>query len=156
MRKVIVVSIIACFSLLCSCNDSSKKENNTTENVQLPVSTEPIENSTIELNNGAKWKVVDEMMVYIKNMESEVKRFSETNQMDIKNFHQLGESLQKNLNLLTSNCTMQGKAHDELHKWLLPYIDLVDELNKSKNTEEAQHIFNEIETSFKIVNTYFE
>ena len=156
MRKIIVIGISACLSITYSCGDSAKKGKDAGVNGLQTKTTMPEESNSIELNNGAKWKVVDEMMVYIKNMESEVKRFSETNHEDIKDFSLLAVNLQKNITLLTSNCTMQGKAHDELHKWLLPYIDLVDELNKSKNTKEAQDIFNEIESSFKVVDTYFE
>ena len=33
---------------------------------------------------------------------------------------------------------MKGKAHDELHKWLLPYIDLVKELSEAKDETEAE------------------
>ena len=114
------------------------------------------EYDSIELNNGAKWKVVPEMMQHIKNMESDVNRFNETQHSDLKDFTQLGKSLQKNIDLLTSNCTMEGKAHDELHKWLLPYIDMVDKLNKSKTKDEASHTFEEIVASFKTLNIYFE
>jgi hypothetical protein len=51
---------------------------------------------------------------------------------------------------------MEGKAHDELHKWLLPYIDLVDKLNKTKNIDEAISIYEEIKISYKTFNIYFE
>jgi len=114
------------------------------------------EYDSIELNNGAKWKVVPEMMQHIKNMESDVNRFNETQHSDIKEFTQLGKSLQKNINLLTSNCTMEGKAHDELHKWLLPYIDMVDKLNKSKTKDEALRTCEEITASFRTLNIYFK
>ena len=76
--------------------------------------------------------------------------------MELNDFNKLGASLQKNIDLLTSNCTMEGKAHDELHKWLLPYIDMVDKLNKSKNNDEALHTFQEIGASYKTFNIYFE
>ena len=114
------------------------------------------EYDSIELNNGAKWKVVPEMMQHIKNMESDVNRFNETQHSDIKEFTQLGKSLQKNINLLTSNCTMEGKAHDELHKWLLPYIDIVEKLNKSKTKDEALRTYEEITASFRTLNIYFK
>ena len=51
---------------------------------------------------------------------------------------------------------MDGKAHDELHKWLLPYIEMVDKLNKSKNNDEALHTFEEIKASNKLFNIYFK
>jgi len=96
------------------------------------------------------------MMAHIRNMESDINRFSETKHAGLKDFTQLGASLQKNIDLLTSNCTMEGKAHDELHKWLLPYIDMVDKLNKSKNNDEALNTLEEIKVSYKSFNIYFE
>ncbi len=143
------------------CNSSVKEENNEISNTKpLPSSKESehhhSESDSIELNNGAKWKVVPEMMVHIRNMESDIKRFSENKHTELKDFTQLGTNLQKNIDLLTSNCTMEGKAHDELHKWLLPYIELVDSLNKSKNIDDASQTFEKIKSSYKTFNIYFE
>lgn len=143
-------------SLVCACNNSAKKENSELVNVQMPTADLSAEGESIKLNKGAKWTVIKEMMVYIRNMESDVKLFSETKHNDFKDFHQHAENLQKNINLLTSNCTMSGEAHDELHKWLIPYMELVNKLNEAENLENAQQIFNTIETSFKEFNTYFE
>ena len=139
---------------LYSCGQQEEKKKEVTS--QVMEEHHHNETNSIELNNGAKWKVVPEMMQHIKNMESDVNRFNETQHSDIKEFTQLGKSLQKNINLLTSNCTMEGKAHDELHKWLLPYIDLVDKLNKSKTKDEALRTYEEITASFRTLNIYFK
>ena len=155
------ILIIALSLIFVSCNNSANKvetEVATTQTINA-TETDGHEHSasdSIELDNGAKWKVVPEMMQYIKNMESDVNAFHETQYSDMKDFTILGKGLQKNLDLLTSKCTMEGKAHDELHKWLLPYIDMVDDFNKSKNTEEATHRFEEIHMSFKKFNIYFK
>lgn len=163
MKKLLIITAIACISIAYGCNDSVKSEKDETINVPqqaLPEPTESghhhIEGDAIELNNGAKWKVEGEMMKHIRNMESDVKVFSKSNNKNLKDYIQQGSGLQKNINLLTSNCTMEGKAHDELHKWLLPYIDLVDKLNKSKDDKEAQTTYKEIEKAFGIFNEYFE
>jgi hypothetical protein len=147
--------------LMYGCNNSLKEINSETPlTKQSEVSVENThphsKNDSIELNNGAKWKVVPEMMKHIRNMESEIVVFSEGKHTELKDLIQLGVSLQKNIDLLTSNCTMEGKAHDELHKWLLPYIDMVDKLNKSKNSNEALSTFEEIKASYKTFNLYFE
>ena len=161
MKKQVIATIIAFTSIVYGCKDSVKKENEEDAKVQLQDSSTVNEHShsssdSIELNNGAKWKVVPEMMEYIKNMESDVKHFGETQHTELTDFMQLGASLQKNIELLTSNCTMEGKAHDELHKWLLPYIDMVDKFSKSKNSDVATHSFQEIEASFKLIHIYFD
>ncbi len=147
---------MVCISVVYACNNAAKKENSETTNVQMPDSSVSTIGDSIKLNKGAKWTVIKEMMVFIRNMESDVKSFSEIGHNDLKDFHQLAENLQKNINLLTSNCTMSGEAHDELHKWLIPYMQVVSELGESENLENAQQIVSTIETSFKVFNTYFE
>lgn len=101
----------------------------------------------IVLNDGAKWTVDPEMMEHIPRMEEKVSSF------EGNDYKELSVSLMEDINLLTSNCTMKGQAHDELHKWLLPYIDLVDELEKTKD-KESQH--DRIVSSFETFNEYFE
>ena len=163
MKKQIIITVVACISMAYGCSDPITKENNETIKAQqepISASTETEhhhnEGASIELNNGHKWKIEVEMMKYITNMQSDVKLFSEANNKNLNDYAILGAGLQKNVDLLTSNCTMKGKAHDELHKWLLPYIDMVDKFNKSKNESDNQAIFKEIENSFVLFNQYFE
>lgn len=86
-------------------------------------SSESVKNTyDIELVNKEKWEVNKEMMVHIKNMESDIQA---TSNQSSPNYVELGSKLNTHIGLLTSNCTMTGKAHDELHKWLLPFIDSV-------------------------------
>jgi len=139
---------------LYSCGQQEEKKKEVTS--QVMEEHHHNETNSIELNNGAKWKVVPEMMKHIRNMESDVYRFNKSQRLDLKDFTQLGKSLQKNIDLLTSSCTMEGKAHDELHKWLLPYIDMVEKLNKSKTKDEALLTAEEIVASFKTLNIYFK
>jgi hypothetical protein len=161
MKKYFAILIVVLIGITYGCNNPVKEENCEISKTQPPTAPKESEHQhsesdSIELNNGAKWKVVSEMMAHIRNMESDINLFSKTKQTELKDFTQLAASLQKNIDLLTSNCTMEGKAHDELHKWLLPYIDLVDKLNKSKSNDEALRIFEEIKTSYKTFNLYFE
>lgn len=161
MKKYFAILIVVLMGISCGCNNPVKEENSEISNTKsLPSAKESehqhTESESIELNNGAKWKVVPEMMAHIRNMESDINRFVEAKHTELKDFTLLGASLQKNIDLLTSTCTMEGKAHDELHKWLLPYIDMVDKLNKSKNNDVALHTFEEIKASYKLFNIYFE
>jgi len=161
MKKYLALSTVILMSITYGCNNSVKEQNSeTSQTQQLEAPKESAhqhsENDTIELNNGAKWKVVPEMMKYIRSMESDINRFAENKHSDLKEYTQLGASLQKNIDLLTSNCTMEGKAHDELHKWLVPYIDMVSNLNNSINNDEALHNFEEIKSSYNTFNLFFE
>jgi hypothetical protein len=135
-------------AILLTKNQKSKPKPLLTKNISTTLKVQ-----TIELNNGEKWKVDANMITHIRNMENDVISFAKVEQKDYKS---LAEKLQSNIDLLTSNCTMKGKAHDELHKWLLPYIDLVKELSEAKDETEAEKQFQNIQTSFTTFNQYFQ
>lgn len=107
----------------------------------------------IELNAGNKWKVDEQMMVYIRAMEKAVLDYTGDN---AESFDTLAIFLQEQTNELTSNCTMEGKPHDELHKWLLPYMDLVASMQGAKQETERSEILLQLNASFSELNTYFE
>lgn len=110
--------------------------------------------SSIELDNGHKWKVDAPMMEYIRIMEKEVHTSNLTAQKD---YPALAKILETQVDNLTSNCTMTGKSHDELHKWLLPFIDMVKAFDEvSGNPAEAEKHLKEIDASFDMFNLYFE
>ena len=71
----IKIALLATFSLLLfSCNTKSKEEKAT------EIKTEEHQHSeseTIQLNNGEKWKVDDNMMIHIRNMEKDVVHFDQ-------------------------------------------------------------------------------
>ncbi len=109
--------------------------------------------SPIELDNGNKWKVIETMIVHINTMENDVQTFEGQSMED---YQALAASLKTNIDLLTSNCTMTGKAHDELHNWLLPYIDTVDEFSGVSTVEDGKKSVEKIKTSFETFHQYFE
>lgn len=152
--KNITLSLIVISLFHFSCGNTSKeKSKEETETVTHEEHQHNAEIQTIELNNGEKWNVDTNMITHIRNMENDIISFAKVEQKDYKS---LSNKLQTNIDLLTSNCTMKGKAHDELHKWLLPYIDLVKELSEVKDETESEKQFQKIENSFKTFNQYFQ
>ena len=153
MKKItILIPVISLFLFSCG-NTSNEKSKEQTETVTHEEHQHNAEIQTIELNNGEKWKVDANMITHIRNMENDINSFANVKQKDFKS---IAEKLQSNIDLLTSNCTMKGKAHDELHKWLLPYIDLAKELSEAKDETEASKRFENIQTSFTTFNQYFQ
>lgn len=146
MLKIKIFLLAAVGLSFFSCNTQSKEEKpakiKTAEHQHS-------ESEAIQLNEGEKWKVDDNMILYIRNMEKDVVNFEKE---DDKNYSLLADKLKVNLDLLTSNCTMKGEAHDELHKWLVPYIELVDAFSKEKSANQLI----EIQHSFKTFNQYFQ
>lgn len=147
------ISVAVLSLALFSCNNSTKESPLAKEEITQESEHHHDESEAIELNNGEKWTVDKDMMVHIRNMEKDVAAFRENAEKD---YAALSKKLLSNIDLLTSNCTMTGKAHDELHKWLLPYIDMVGELDKAENEKIASAKFDQIVKSFIIFNEFFE
>ena len=147
------ISMLAASLFLFSCGNIAEEKSNAQTEINSMEEHHHDETETIELNNGEKWLVDENMMLHIRNMEKDIVENSSVEHID---YRILAEKLQKNIELLTSNCTMKGQAHDELHKWLLPFIDLVDGLSEASDNIEAAKQFQEIQASFTIFNQYFQ
>ncbi len=139
MKKGLIILAIAALS---ACTSETNKVIETAH--EHGISEEMV------LDNGKKWTVDPEMMIHIKNIDSSVLSF------EGKSYDTLYENLDNNLTLLTSNCTMSGQAHDELHKWLVPFLGTVEDLGNSSSLSESQKTFREIKSAMVQFNTYFE
>ena len=98
-------------------------------------------------------EINEEMNSPINNIEEALLEFESSDQKDYKT---LAIKLKVNINVLTSICTMKGKSHEELHKWLLPFIRFVNALSESNNDSEGAIQFENIKKSIVTYNQYFE
>lgn len=143
--------------LFFGCNNATTNEEEVTQDT---VVTEEVhqhdEVEAIILDNGKKWVVVPEMMAFIKNIENGVNEFSKKDKPTLEEYQTLSKGIAKNLEDLTANCTMTGQAHDELHKWLVPFLDLSAEFSETTTVKEAEITYKKIQESFKEFDLYFE
>jgi hypothetical protein len=109
--------------------------------------------ATLELNDGKKWVVDKPMMANIRSMEKAVHDFDGAAGRD---HVVLATTIQDDLGRLVTNCTMKGKAHDELHKWLMPFLGFSAEYSKATDPKVQQQKFAEIKNAFVVFNAYFE
>ena len=107
----------------------------------------------LELNDGKKWVVDKPMMAHIRSMEKAVHDFEGTPGRD---HAALAATIQDDLGRLVTNCTMEGKAHDELHKWLMPFLGFSAEYAKATDPGVQQQKFAEIKNALVVFNEYFE
>ena len=138
---ILTISILTLFS----CNSETAT---TTDDVAADEVTEGI-----SLNNGEKWEVNAEMKPHIEKGEAVLKAFITEESED---YPQLAAELQEQNNALIKSCTMKGKSHDELHKWLYPHIQLINQLSKAENYTQAKETINALEKSFKLYHQYFK
>lgn len=151
MKKIIALVLSSLF--LWSCNNQTKKA---TTNLEADTQHEYQHNNVdeaIELNNGEKWLVNEEMKPFVLKGEELVKLYIQQNETD---YNTLAEQLKEQNEQLIKSCTMNGKSHDELHKWLHPHLELVKELENETNTTTAHEIIVKIQNSFKDYHQYFK
>lgn len=153
MKKIFLISTITI--ALIACKNETHHENHDEHEHHDETATHEEdhhnhESEAIMLNDGEKWKVVENMSGYIRNMEKAVNEFKGDN------YPALAKTIDENIRALTENCTMEGQAHDELHKWLLPFIELSEEFDVATEKENQEKIYQEFKKMFVEYNTYFE
>jgi hypothetical protein len=68
----------------------------------------------------------------------------------------LGDRLMEEINELTSACSMTGKAHDELHKWLIPFIELTADLQRATTNKERMKKVEALQVAMEVYHNYFD
>lgn len=143
--------------ILWSCGNSNTTTPEDTapkqETVQATEDHEDDDEGPIELNNGAKWPVNAEMKPFVENGEKLVKTYIQDGQTDYK---KLAQEVKDQNSQLIKSCTMDGKSHEELHKWLNPHLVMVKELEKTENSDEAQKLVTKLNESYQEYHNYFE
>ena len=107
----------------------------------------------LELNDGERWVVNEEMKPFVAKQEELLNTYTRTNQTD---HQELASQLQEQNELLIQSCTMTGKSHDELHKWLHPHMETVQALGEAESQEEAEKIHADLKQSIDTYHTYFQ
>jgi|SRR5690606_16952603 len=154
MKKVIVLGMS--LMLLWSCNNSEKpKTSEAINETQTATHKEPHHNESpdaIELVNGEKWTVNEEMKPFVMKGEELVNDYIQNNQSDYK---VLAVQLKDQNTQLIRSCTMTGKSHDELHKWLHPHLEIVKTLESETDEAKANQIVLSLQKSYQDYHHYF-
>ncbi len=146
LSKTFIISAIGLIIVGCgSQNNDRLIEDGSTKEIST--------HHELALNNGEKWDVDSSMMLTLRKMEIIVNNFSGS---ELDDYVQHSNETSLLINELTSNCTMTGQAHDELHKWLLPFIDLNDDLVESDNISNSESMVEEQKKEIQIFNLYFK
>lgn len=105
----------------------------------------------LALNGTQKWPMDEHTRSVFKTMSRrlEGKDLAAANAVGLQ---ATGEALQQDIKDLIAGCTMQGAAHDELHKYLTLYIPAVTALAEKGEKAGAQ----KVHTLLALYPQYFE
>lgn len=154
MKQSTIISTLFCMSFfILSCGNTSTEQTKDKEAIATHEEHHDHNTNAIELNNGEKWVVNVEMTPYVKKGEELVNNYVTNNSTDYK---VLAAQLKEQNDQLISSCTMDGKSHEELHKWLHPHLELVKELSSAETKEAADEIVTRLKNSYEMYNQYFQ
>lgn len=143
--KTTIIITLAVIGLLIGCTSKETEVNTSFNKIENP--------HGLNLNQDKKWVVVPDMMLSIRSIEDQIEGF---NGKSIEEYKSHSKNISELLGELTSNCTMEGDAHDELHKWLVPFIELNDELTSSSSIGKSAEIVSKQKEEIKLFNKYFK
>ena len=82
---------------------------------------------TVELNQGVQWQANAATVEGI----SKLKILAENFDTESDSFEELQSQMRNEFSLIFKNCTMKGEAHEQLHNYLLPLMDMFGDLTTS-------------------------
>lgn len=110
---------------------------------------------SVQLDQGKKWRANAETTEGIRKMIASVKGAIANEVNDIAGYRALGASLQKDFNAIFEKCTMTGDAHEQLHNYLLPMVDMVKTF-ESKDAAACEKALPELKEHLGNYYSYFE
>lgn len=145
-RTTIIVSLLALLALGCG---HSEKDHHHDGDAHHHHHANTV--GDLQLNNGHKWEADAHTNSVVEEMKTSVSGFGNSDDYDV-----LADTLTNQLNRLIAGCTMEGPAHDELHKWLVPLIENIKGLSASESTVHASDVVHEIDGVLDIYDDYFQ
>jgi hypothetical protein len=138
--------------LSCGNEEANVTEEPVADTTEQIIVEAPSPHDLILIDN-QKWVIDEGMRVSIDSIEMNMAAF---NGSTLEEYTTLSGDLSHHTKSIISNCTMTGQAHDELHKWLLPFIDLRKSLDGIAELGEGEMIASELNHELIIFNDFFE
>lgn len=154
MNRTILLGI--CIVLFWSCNNTTKNNSSDETNAHTAHHEEHHHEEitgVLQLNNGEKWEVNEEMKPFLAKGEELVTDFIENSKTDYK---ALVEELKQENKALIESCTMEGKSHEELHKWLHPHLEMLSKLEHETDSLKSNKLVMELQDSYQQYHVHFK
>ena len=134
---------------LSACQRSSRQEDVKSNHDAAANSTR----TAVESGKPAKWAMPEAMMKHMRNLEQDVRTLESSAEKD---HAALATKIDGHTTQLISSCTMDGKAHDALHDWLMPFLQLNKDYAAAPDAATKSARFKAIQDSLATFHERFE
>ncbi len=152
MKTNQILSLLIAGILYLGCNNAGEKTEKSPSDSTAKEKETGLKKEVLELNQGAKWVVNEEMKPHVLASEKAFMDYQATKDQDYK---ALAGVLKEHTDKLIASCTMKGKSHEQLHLWLHPHMTLIKELSTAPSQTEADAVLEKLDASFKTYHAYF-
>ena len=144
---------IIILSILVSCKNTSEKKEEIKEAPKVEEIRHTSEGDPVVLDNGNLWEANEDTTLGIEKMKNRLSSF--TNSEDVSAYQSLKVGLEADFTELFQKCTMKGEAHNQLHNYLLPMIDLFDGIGSS-DLATCKKNFQDLNNHLMTYTSYFK
>jgi len=143
-------ALIVALAIASSACQRSSTNNNAASKPDAAVTSTT---ATTEPGEPIKWPMPEAMMQHMRNLEQDVRALESSSEKD---HVALAAKIDGHTKRLISSCTMDGKAHDALHDWLMPFLQLNKEYAAATDSDAKSAKFKEIQESLAAFHERFE
>lgn len=136
-----VLLIFLCITVLACRNNSqtqNEKETNAGDTAFNVHDDHEKKETKVELDNGNKWTANAETIEGINKMISILKKFPENSKPE--DYALLKNELDAEFNFMLQSCTMTGEAHEQLHNYLLPMREMIQNLHSDNIVPSRENV----------------
>lgn len=141
MRRLL--PLLAALFVTLSCGEMTTEAKEEAEEKKVEKKTMP----AVQLNDGERWEANAATVEGIENQTEMVESFDPSRQ----SYDTLQSELRDEFGLIFKNCTMKGEAHEQLHNYLLPLMELFGKLT----LEDREDALGKIKEHLSRFDTYF-
>ena len=91
-----------------------------------------------------------------KNVSALSSIVSASQPVTLEEYKNTGKTLQAGIDVMISECRMQGPDHDALHHWLEPLMEENKKLESATSLEQGKESFDFVNNQINIYSQYFE
>lgn len=148
MNKIIMVAVLSLSASLASQGYAADEHTHGHDNHAGAVSLQ-----NLTLNNGKRWQMDEHTRTMSEKME---KTFFDADHSTQASLNALGAELETQIQELVAGCTMEGKAHDQLHVFLNDHIPTITAMVKADSLESARTSAIQLKGQFETYRKHFQ
>jgi hypothetical protein len=136
--QITLAAVITFFSLsACNNKDADSHQNDTKATDHATEQHVGHESSVVQLNHGERWQANPETLQGIGDMLEMTNAYISGRQTDVQ---VLKSELDSRFQLIFTECTMTGEAHEQLHAYLIPIKGMLEGLNQDSGDETVKEL----------------